>query len=196
MTQDRIKALEDALRNIRELNETGADENGHRWVNSDLIEQEIVFALAASQPAQLVEVKVKPLEWARHHLGCFTIKSTKSADNGCDVVYHAERANPSGHVVSTVTKPGYFRCKIENRIGANSEFGSIEAAKAAAQADYEARIMAALDVQPLTVQDAARGLLDAKLDGLSDGYPENPALRSAMGGLCASALRAIAEGRA
>ena len=32
---------------------------------------------------------------------------------------------------------------------------TIEASKAAAQADYEARIMASLDVQPITVQDAA-----------------------------------------
>lgn len=35
------------------------------------------------------------------------------------------------------------------------------AAKAAAQADYEARIIAALEPQPITVQDAARVLLDA-----------------------------------
>ena len=63
---DRIKALEDALRNIRELNETGADENGHRWANSDLIEQEIVFALAASQPAQPVAwVEKQELEYLR-----------------------------------------------------------------------------------------------------------------------------------
>ena len=38
-----------------------------------------------------------------------------------------------------------------------------EAAKAAAQADYEARILAALE--PVTVQEAARVLLDAIDDG-------------------------------
>lgn len=39
------KAVE-RLRNIRELNMTAEDENGHRWANSDLIEQEIVAVLA------------------------------------------------------------------------------------------------------------------------------------------------------
>lgn len=57
MTTERIQALEEALRNIRELNATGVDENGHRWANSDLIEQEIVFALAASQPARPTAVE-------------------------------------------------------------------------------------------------------------------------------------------
>ena len=35
-------------------------------------------------------------------------------------------------------------------------FADADAAKAALEADYEARSLAALDVQPLTVQDAAR----------------------------------------
>lgn len=43
-----VKRLREALGNIRELNLTAEDENGHQWANSDLIEQEIVFALAAS----------------------------------------------------------------------------------------------------------------------------------------------------
>lgn len=48
-TAQQIKALTEALTNIRELNMTGADENGQRWAHSDLIEQEIIFALAAVQ---------------------------------------------------------------------------------------------------------------------------------------------------
>lgn len=44
----RATAMQRALQNIRELNMTQPDENGHRWSNSDLIEQEIVAALAAS----------------------------------------------------------------------------------------------------------------------------------------------------
>jgi hypothetical protein len=40
----RVEALTGALDNIRELNMTGQDENGHRWAHSDLIEQEIVAA--------------------------------------------------------------------------------------------------------------------------------------------------------
>ena len=46
-TAARIEALEAALENIRELNMTATDEDGHRWANSDLIEQEIVAAFAA-----------------------------------------------------------------------------------------------------------------------------------------------------
>lgn len=42
-------------------------------------------------------------------------------------------------------------------------------AQAAAQADYDARIMAALDVQPLTVQDAARVLLISSDRGVCVG---------------------------
>jgi len=40
-----VKARE-ALDNIRELNMKSEDENGHRWANSDLIEQEIIGALS------------------------------------------------------------------------------------------------------------------------------------------------------
>jgi hypothetical protein len=43
---EREKALEAALLSIRELNMTAEDENGLQWANSDLIEQEIVAALA------------------------------------------------------------------------------------------------------------------------------------------------------
>lgn len=42
-----VALLRDALDRIRELNMTGADENGHRWAHSDLIEQEIVFSASA-----------------------------------------------------------------------------------------------------------------------------------------------------
>lgn len=42
----REAALVKALQNIRDLNTSGADEHGHKWANSDLIEQEIVAALA------------------------------------------------------------------------------------------------------------------------------------------------------
>ena len=43
-------ALIKALEEIRELNTTGRDENGHKWANSDLIEQTIVSALALTSP--------------------------------------------------------------------------------------------------------------------------------------------------
>lgn len=55
MMDRRCAALERALQNIRELNQTAVDENGHRWARSDLIEQEIVFALGASDALAPVE---------------------------------------------------------------------------------------------------------------------------------------------
>ena len=42
-------ALIKALDEIRELNTTGRDENGHKWANSDLIEQTIVAALSTKE---------------------------------------------------------------------------------------------------------------------------------------------------
>ena len=92
-----------------------------------------------------------------------------------------------------------------------------EAAQLAAQADYEARIMAALDVQPLTGQDAARVLLSdpdavAKLaraydreDSAQRGeadphdgrlFPTDPEWEGERIACATAALRAIAEGRA
>ena len=68
--------------------------------------------------------------------------------------------------------------------------GTIESAKAAAQSDYEARIMAALDVHPLTVQDAARVLLTAREQGQID----DEAVKLFLKGQPAAALRAITEG--
>jgi len=43
---DKLAKAVERLRNIRELNMTAEDENGHQWANSDLIEQEIVTVLA------------------------------------------------------------------------------------------------------------------------------------------------------
>ena len=113
----------------------------------------LTAALAASRAASdchqqdlvtAVHVRVKPLVWVRHWEGCYTVKSLKTEDNACDVVYYAERAEKTGYIVNTVTKPGYFRCWVDF----GEEFESLEAAKAAAQADYEARILAALDLTP------------------------------------------------
>lgn len=40
-----LTAAMEALATIRDLNMSGVDANGHRWANSDMIEQEIVAAL-------------------------------------------------------------------------------------------------------------------------------------------------------
>ncbi len=45
-----LATAREALENIRELNFSGADENGNQWANSDLIDQEITAALAALTP--------------------------------------------------------------------------------------------------------------------------------------------------
>ena len=50
-----IKALEEALNEIRELNMTAEDENGHRWANSDLIDQTIMLALSTLNSEGKVE---------------------------------------------------------------------------------------------------------------------------------------------
>jgi hypothetical protein len=48
---DYVAALEAALRNIRELNTAEPDAEGHRWVHSDLIDQEVLAALSARPTA-------------------------------------------------------------------------------------------------------------------------------------------------
>lgn len=44
-----VQSMREALANIRELNFSGADENGNQWANSDLIDQEITAALSRSE---------------------------------------------------------------------------------------------------------------------------------------------------
>ena len=83
-------------------------------------------------------------------------------------------------------------------------FTDIESAKAAAQADYEARVIDALDVQPITVQDAAKvpeiaALIDAMKPFADIGVSENPdfhpIIRMDRDAIIAAraALRAIAD---
>ena len=74
---------------------------------------------------------------------------------------------------------------------------TLDEAKAAAQADYEARILAALE--PVTVQEAARVLLDAMSDitakplaEMSDAMKIEAHPAILLRGLCA-ALRALAQ---
>lgn len=44
-----LKEAVDTINNLRELNTTAEDENGHRWANSDMAEQEIVAFLTKHQ---------------------------------------------------------------------------------------------------------------------------------------------------
>jgi len=85
---DYVAGLEAALDNIRELNMTAEDQDGNKWSNSDLIEQEVVFALAArpaSPDTRVVEkwddfriVSVSQLETLlafSDHRGCTMIRA-------------------------------------------------------------------------------------------------------------------------
>jgi len=104
---------------------------------------EIARLTAERDAAMAGRVKVKPLVWERNWGGCCTVKSKKASDNGCDVVFYSEKSNIGGYVVSTITKPGYFRCWSDSL---NGDFDTIESAQSAAQADYEARIRAAIQL--------------------------------------------------
>ena len=102
------------------------------------------------------QVAVKPLEWDRDWQTSFTMRSMKKVDDGCEV-HFIDYVSGKGLYkirISTVAKPGYIRVTYDG-----SEFPSLEAAKAAAQADYEARIRSALTVTP--AQDVA-GLVEAR----------------------------------
>lgn len=98
--------------------------------------------------------------------------------------------------------------------GYRTSHPSLAAAKAAAQSDYEARIMAALDAQPVTVQDAAKvpevqAMIDAAkalhIDMLERAECRMDTIRGEQYRIVNSgrtawanfdaALRAIAEGR-
>lgn len=101
-------------------------------------------------------VKVKPLVWGQRDTARCALGKYQVIDLGPHWEPKSERFDVSlnGSDVSILA--------------------SIESAKAAAQSDYEARIMAALDVQPVTVQDAAKvpevqALIEAAYKkGLSD----------------------------
>jgi len=91
----------------------------------------------------------------------------------------------------------WFVCFAGKPYAKCGEHGSEETAKAAAQADYEARILAALE--PVTVQEAARVLLDAMSDitakplaEMSDAMKIEAHPAILLRGLCA-ALRALAQ---
>ena len=86
--------------------------------------------------------RVKPLEWEYHPAG-------------------AKAEPPTGHayIIDTRMEGRVYTIK---GLNPQREFASTDDAKAAAQVDYEARILAALE--PVTVQEAARVLLDMPKD--------------------------------
>lgn len=91
------------------------------------------------------EVAVKPLEWVD-----FADRGAK-AQAWNDANYMIQKWSDGRWEISA-SYPGYST----SIYGMDRFHPTLEAAKAAAQADYDARIMAAPDVQSITVQDAAR----------------------------------------
>ena len=95
----------------------------------------------------------------------------------------------------------WFICFAGKPYGKCGEHATLEAAKAAAQADYEARILAAIEPAPVSVREAARVLLGhtpkitAKpLAEMSEAMKIDAHPAILLRGFCA-ALRAIAEGK-
>ena len=137
--------LRKVLESIRELNMSGRDENGHRWANSDLIEQEAHAGLVALAEAAISPVsagKVKALQFEGHNGfwraddgigGFFEVTEVGGAFHMCRVVHgHANKLIP---------------------------YQSQKAAFAACQVEHDRRILAAL--QP---GDGWLGIESAKLD--------------------------------
>ena len=85
-------------------------------------------------------VKVKPLVWV----------------SGCRGYAAASQLGEYRVTAGNYTTKWVWETPESDVSGWHGLEDSDDAAKAAAQADYEARIMAALDVQPITVQDAAK----------------------------------------
>lgn len=137
-------------------------------------------AIAAIEPMD--KPRVKPLDWTK--------KGYAETPFG---KYHVVMEDWSGQ------DDFWFVCFAGKPYGKCGEHGSEVAAKAAAQADYEARILAALE--PVTVQEAARVLLGhtpkitAKpLAEMSEAMKIDAHPAILLRGLCA-AIRAIAEGK-
>lgn len=128
-------------------------------------------------PDPLGAVKVKPLVWGYHPAGTIA-------------------APPTGHayIIDTRMKGRVYSVKGFNP---EREFGSLDEAKAAAQADYEAHIMAALEPVPaeVTVQEAAKVLLDQPYSVMERAFDAMEA-RQGEGSdrIMAAALRALSEG--
>lgn len=142
--------------------------------------QSEIARLTAERDAALAGVvMVKPLVWFEVEL--------PSRGGG---KYTAE-----GYTVRRIE--GVWLLDFSGQSRSDWRFGSADLAKAAAQADYETRILAALEPQPITVQDAARVLLDAHAAVCAKGWKDCTEAERDIFIMEVPALRAIAkqEGR-
>ena len=105
-----------------------------------------IAALPAVKPA------VKPLEW---EVTDWSAGDGVQGENDCE---WEARVSDWRYMVEWRGR-GEFRVTMPDDTDASAQ--SLEAAKAAAQADYEARILAALDVQPAPVAPEVAALVEA-----------------------------------
>ena len=150
--------------------------------------------LAAVQPAQ---VRVKPLVW--HNFDAWT----HWAEAVCGT-YHVEERNGWWQAELRVGGLVHFVTKTDDTLQAE-----LEAAKAAAQADYEARILAAIEPQPISksadlhdprdeVTDAARDVLAERqrqinAEGWTQGHDDRHAPGELAGAAACYAMQAALD---
>lgn len=132
----------------------------------------------------MISAKIKMLEW--HNFDAWT----HWAEGACGT-YHVEERN------------GYWQ--VELRVGGlvhgvtqtdDTTPADLDAAKAAAQADYEVRILSALEPAPVTPAEAAKVLLSnrAAIAAMVDAAEEAHEKGVSFGVVIGRALRAIKEG--
>jgi hypothetical protein len=133
----------------------------------------------ASLEAELAEARVqppaqgrvKPLEWEE-------MTATKAMRSICIV----------GTYCIAHYRGGVFRWWRVG-VGTKHDASGVLEAQAAAQADYESRVLSCLEPRPVTVQEAARVLLDhLRIQPVSDAIEGNVSISR-----FAAALRAIAQ---
>lgn len=129
--------------------------SAHGW-DTDLFRSAIAAlpAVASSQPADLAQVKVKPLVWISTGENRYSAKS-------------------EDYKVVTDGKCWAF-CPEDWPPFAGYPYLTADAAKAAAQADYEARILAAIEPQPDPRDEVIARLVEAAThlcDGIATMFP-------------------------
>ena len=173
----------------------GISADYHPYSKDELVAEIAAAIRALPLPPAAPAVRVKPLVWMFYHANPETGFLPHETAEGFGGSYLIEYRRGQGG--------GQYDFWMPERV-AGKHFDTLEAAKAAAQADYEARILSALEPQPapVTLAEAAKVLLAA------GGMPEEAKLAAvsayiAIDGKCRpvavanaweAALRRIAEG--
>jgi hypothetical protein len=170
MSDDLRERVARAIANVRE---------GGWPADTYALLQQHYLTMADAALAEIGAVRVKPLQWED-----FEGQGAK-ASGFYQANYLITKWRGRGEFEVAMSYPSY-------QTGFDGErfHPTLEAAKAAAQADYEARILAAIEHAPVSVREAARVLLDAaRIEPVHDAIQ-----RSVRPAAFCAALRAIAEG--